>query len=385
MSGAENTLLILLVILFGGLVIPELFKKFRVPFVTSLILFGALFGPHGLGLVKSDAVIEFFGFLGFTFLMFLAGLQTRPHELNDSKKSIAIMSVLNALIPSLVGVGIMRWFGYDWIVSTLVALIFISSSVAIVIPSVKATHLKRKVQNLLISSVVAQDAISLVLIAIFFQSVAPIVNLPLPLYIVLLLLAFVALKIILPPFSRLFIKTRWLFKGSEHEDRLRLVIVVLIAVLAIFSLLGVHPILAAFLVGMLLSEDLTSEHIDSKLHTLGYGLFVPVFFFIVGMGMDWSVFSQFDFKNTILIVLPLGLIFSKLFSGYISGRLSNLDHKESSVFGIVSTSQLTTTLAATYAAVGLGLIDNLVFTAILVLSIVTTILAPLMLKWLYSA
>ncbi len=379
----ENTLLILLVILFSGLLVPELFKKFRIPFVTTLILLGGVLGPHGFGYVQSNEIIEFFGFLGFTFLMLLAGLEAKPSDLKDSKKQIAFMAIVNAIIPSLVGIALMRWLGYSWEVSFLIALIFISSSVAIVIPSIKSTRVRTKFKNIMISSVVAQDAISLVLIAIFFQGLAPIVNMSLPVYIVSLALAFTALKFLLPKLSDLFLKKRFLFSSDEHEDRLRFVVVVLIGVLAIFSLLGIHPILAAFLVGVLLAQDITSEHIDAKLHTLGYGIFVPVFFFIIGMEMDWSVFTKFDPTDVVLIALPLGLIVSKIFSGYISARLSKMSNRESMVFGIVSTSQLTTTLAASYAAFEMGLLTSELLTAILILSIVTTIFAPLFLRFLF--
>jgi len=48
MIGIENTLLVLLLILSLGLIIPELFRKFRLPFITIIILLGAIFGPNGL-------------------------------------------------------------------------------------------------------------------------------------------------------------------------------------------------------------------------------------------------------------------------------------------------------------------------------------------------
>ncbi|MBW3003784.1 hypothetical protein KY337_04415, partial [Candidatus Woesearchaeota archaeon] len=64
----ETSLIILLVILFAGLAIPELFRKVRMPFVTSIILIGAILGPHGLKYVEFDPIVAFIGFLGMTFL-----------------------------------------------------------------------------------------------------------------------------------------------------------------------------------------------------------------------------------------------------------------------------------------------------------------------------
>jgi Kef-type K+ transport system membrane component KefB len=158
------------------------------------------------------------------------------------------------------------------------------------------------------------------------------------------------------------------------------VIVILIAVLLYFSALGVHPILAAFLVGMLLADLVTSETILVKIETMGYGLFVPVFFFIVGMNMDLTIFTQFDVRNVLIISVVGGLILSKFLSGYVGGRIVKLNKRDSLMFGSVSTTQLTTTLAAAYAGSSLGLLDETLVTAVVTLSVVTNLLVPLLMR-----
>ena len=78
---AEGTLIILLIILALGIIIPELFKKFRLPFATVIIFMGAILGPNGLGYIDQDNTISFLGFLGMMFLMLLAGLETDLEKL----------------------------------------------------------------------------------------------------------------------------------------------------------------------------------------------------------------------------------------------------------------------------------------------------------------
>ena len=151
----------------------------------------------------------------------------------------------------------------------------------------------------------------------------------------------------------------------------------LLFVLVYFAGLGVHAIIAAFLVGLLLSDIIQSESLRAKIHTLGYGIFVPVFFFIIGMQLDLFVLKDFDIRNVIMLSIVFGLIALKFTSGYIGSRLSKFKPKESLVSGIASTAQLTTTLAATYAAAEIGILDNLLITSIIILSIITTILVPI--------
>lgn len=380
MAGVEHTLLVLLLILFIGLVIPELFQKFRVPFVSSVIVLGALLGPNGADIVQSTESIEFFGFLGFAFLMLLAGLETRLHEMKESAKGIGIMAAINSSIPFVVGVGITKWFGYDWQTALLIGVVFISSSVAIIIPALEGVSISKKVRQWFVSSVVVQDMLSLIILAVIFQYVSPVIDFPLPVYILVLLSAFGALKLVLPNLAEFFIKKRRVFKHEEHEDRLRFVIVMLMAVLAFFSVLGVHPILAAFLVGVLLSEQLTHEQIVTKIHTLGYGLFVPVFFFVIGMQMDLHIFTNLSGQSFVVLAIPLALVLSKFVSGYLGARVAQLNSRQAKMYGVATMTQLTTTLAAAYAANSVGLLDETLLTAIVLLSVVTTLLGPLLLK-----
>jgi|TARA_B100002003_G_scaffold251306_1_gene294212 Kef-type K+ transport system membrane component KefB len=117
MNGAEVTLIPLFIILLLGLIIPELFKKLRVPYVTCLILLGAILGPNGVNYVQSNEAIELFGFLGMTFLMFMAGLETDIGKLKKLKSKLVTMSLLNGIIPFIVGVAITKLFGYSWLTS----------------------------------------------------------------------------------------------------------------------------------------------------------------------------------------------------------------------------------------------------------------------------
>lgn len=377
----SETLLGLLMILFLGLIVPEIFKKtLHLPFVTSIIIIGSVFGPYGLDMIESNEVIEFFGFLGFTFLMLMAGMDTHIGKLKKSIKSIGTLAIINASIPLATGVTIGRIFGYGWMTSLLLGTIFASSSVAIIVSFMKSGRFSKTVTDVMLPAFVIEDLLSMILLASIFQSVDGNSSYSLPVYFIILVFSVVILFLSIPPLARAFIRKHSLTKKASHEDQLRFVIILLIAVLLYFSALGVHPILAAFLVGMLLADLVTSETILGKIETMGYGLFVPVFFFIVGMDMDLTIFSQFDIRNTLIISIIAGLILSKFLSGYLGGRLVKLGKRDSAMFGSVSTTQLTTTLAAAYAGASLGLLNETLVTAVITLSIITNLLVPLLMR-----
>ncbi len=375
----NETLILLLVILGFGLIIPELFRKFKLPSVTSLILVGAILGPHMLGYLKTDPVIDFFGFFGSTFLLLMAGLEVKTQTLVKFKSKILIMAAGNSIIPFFTGLLIVKYFGYSWATALIVGTMFISSAAAIVMGSLKDSGLmKTKIGRSIATAAVIEDVASLLIFALILQKISPIVNLSLPAYFLALLGAFALFKFAVPWL------TEWLDSHitvhKEDEDQLRLIIVMLLAALIFFTLLGVHALIAAFIVGVFLSHNITSEKLYNKLHTLGYGLFVPVFFVVIGMEMDLSIFFRLEYTNLILFSIILSLIGAKIISGYVSARLAKFSSKNALLYGVASIPLLTTTLAITYAASEMMIIDDVILTSILLLTIITSIASPLLVK-----
>ena len=144
-----------------------------------------------------------------------------------------------------------------------------------------------------------------------------------------------------------------------------------------------HAIVAGFLVGLVLSKIIKDKPIESKLHVLSYGLFIPVFFLEVGIETDLTVFFQ-PSNNAILLslVIVFGLVLSKVSSGYLCGKIMGFSQKERFLFGASSVPQLSTSLAVTFTALERGLIDPNLQVSIVILSITTVLITPLIIGFL---
>ena len=98
------------------------------------------------------------------------------------------------------------------------------------------------------------------------------------------------------------------------------------------------------------------------------------------MEMNLKILTQFNAGNVLIIAIVLGLILSKFLSGLLAGRIIKLNWRESSFFGASSMIQITTTLAVTYVASSFGLIDQALVNAVIIMSVITTIIGPILLK-----
>lgn len=369
------------IILFAGVFFSELFNRLHLPWVVALILGGIIIGPFGMDLISPhNQTIDFLSQIGLVFVMFMAGLEVQLDSFKQGWKNIQTIAVFNGFIPFLAGVGLGLFFGYSWTTAFLLGVIFISSSVAVVIPSLESNNiLNSRIGKSIISSTVFQDVVSLVLLSLLFQSADPITVLPLPVFYALLF-AFILFLLWIIPRIRKFIQKRIAYGKDKFQEELRSIFVILIGIVVVFEILGLHPIIAGFFAGFVLSDSVKSEALIEKLRVISYGMFIPIFFVVVGARTDISVF--FTAANTAWAVLAIVLtsLVTKFTSGWIGGRLSGFTDNESALIGGASTAQLSTTLAVAYSGLQFGFIPQELVTALVSLSVVTTFVAPLLVR-----
>ncbi len=369
-----NEYVIFLIILASGLFFSEVFKRLHLPYVVALIAAGIFIGPLGLDIVELTPPMGFLGSLGAVFLMFMAGMEVRTDILAQNKKKLIIVALINGGIPALLGFAVTLFFGYDAFASMLIGTIFISSSIAVIIPSLEEKGLmETDIGTLIVGAVMIEDIGSLFILSLLLQTADPTSTLPLPAFIAVVVISIIVLKRILPRLETEFFKK---IARVGFEEKLQFVFVLLVAVAVYFELLGMHAIVAGFLVGLILSGTIRQEHIETKLHALSYGIFIPVFFLTVGVETDLTVFQKAGDALILTLAVTGGLIISKVLSGYLAGHLAGFKGKKNLLFGFASVPQLSTSLAVAFTALELGLLDSSLQVGIVFLSIVTVLIAP---------
>jgi len=101
---------------------------------------------------------------------------------------------------------------------------------------------------------------------------------------------------------------------------------------------------------------------------------------VVGLQTDVSVFQDTRTVLLIMVLLVGSLVASKYISGYVAARVVGFDMLESKFFAATSLPQLSTTLATAFVAFSLGLIDQTLLTSLVILSVVTVLLSPVLIR-----
>ena len=375
----EN-LLPFFLILFAGIFFSALFRRLHLPWVIVLILGGIIIGPHALGIFEPNPTVEFIGQIGLVFLMFMAGMKTKLSIFKKFKGGVFGLAFINGTIPFLVGIGIGFLFGYGWIAALLLGIVFVSSSIAIVIPSLEANKLLRtRLGKSVVAGTIIQDIASLVMLSVLLQILNPVTALPLPIFYILLFISLIALRWILPKLRRFFSLG---VRGTKDlfQQELRVIFAILIGTVISFEILGLHPIIAGFFAGLVLSGSIKSEILKEKLHTISYGLFIPTFFIIIGTKTNLGIFLESQSAALLIAAVVLGSLLSKFASGWIGGRIIGFTSSQSLLIGASTIPQLSTTLAVAFTAAALGLLNQELIVAMVILSTVTTFVGPLLMQ-----
>ena len=370
--------LLFLIWIAAAFFFPMMLRKFQIPWVTAVIFAGIILGPYGLNIVKPGEVMNFLATIGLVFLMFTAGLDTKFSILKKAGKEVVTFSLVNLGIPFSTGILVGTYLGLNFFSSLVLGVCFSSSSVGLIVPMLKELKLKSKVKSTLVSAMFLEDVISLVLLAILLKAVVPISPIPLEIFPFVLLVFILVVLYVIP------ILQEWLFWFGPSKDvfagGVRAVFITLALVALMAELIGVHAMVGGFLAGLTLSDMLKRrKKLEANIIAISYGFLIPIFLLSLGMTTNiTTIFAPGDALSTGLIVLSL--IVSKSVSGFIGGRLAGFPLRISWGMGVMTIAQMSTTLATASLAFQYGIFDENIVTALVLLSIITIIVTPLLTK-----
>ena len=369
------------IVIIAGLFFSHLFNRLHLPWVVALIVAGIVIGPNGLDIFRPDNTFELLGNIGLIFLMFIAGLETKASSFGKIKKGVLPIFILNSFIPFAVGLSIGIYFGYDILTSSLLGIILTSASIAVIIPSLESQgKLKTKLGQSIVATAILEDVLSLTLLFILLHTYTDTsTSIPLPLLLMFLFVLLVALKEILPKIQKQFSFIR-IKKRDAFEHELRLVFVILIGTVIFFEIIGLEPIIAGFFTGMALSGTINNEVLRGKLHAISYGIFIPIFFVTIGTKTNLAQLLDNNATLFFTITLILGSLVSKFGSGWLGGKLGGFNNKESILIGVATIPHLSTALAVIFTGHTLNIIDEQLFTAMMTLTLVTTLVGPVLIN-----
>ncbi len=320
-SGSEPpNLAVAMLIIFGSAkLLAELFERMHLPGVVGEILAGILIGPSVLGWITPSEFTLTMAELGVLFLLFRVGLEVDASEMMKVGGTAAAVGVLGVVVPFVGGWGLFLLSGKGQVESIFLGTALTATSVGItaqVLASKGLLH--RTACRIILGAAVIDDILALLLLGVVTSIAQGQLN-----WMELGLTALSAVVFIV-------LVARWGRKTMSRviphiQGRLRLgeahfalAMVLLFALAAASTKVGVAAIIGAFLAGMALTEAL-----PPRVHDLAQGvteLLVPFFLANIGLHFRLSVFTDRSMILLAVLIVPVAMFTKVLGCGLGASR-----------------------------------------------------------------
>ena len=370
---------IFLIVLVIILLAPIVLNKLKIPHIIGLIVAGVIIGPYGFNILDRDSSFAIFGQVGLLYLMFLAGLEIDMFHLRLNIRRGLVFGLLTLLLPLAMGVlSSVYILRLDWTTSLLLGAMYASHTL-LSYPMVARFGVTKApaVMVSIVGTLIAVIGALLVLAGtVNVRNVGHFEWLSM-LRMVGLMAVYVAVVVFFYP--RI---TKWFFR--HYADKVTQYVYVLTMVFLSSwgaSLIGLEPVLGAFLAGLVLNRFIpASSPVMVSIEFVGNALFIPYFLISVGMMINMHVVLHISTLKIAGIMLAVAIL-SKWLPAWIVQKTLRLSNASRRVMFGLTTAHTAVALAVVTLGHNMGMFDETIVNATITVILVTCALAPMITMW----
>lgn len=405
MAGFKLLILQIGTILIVARLVGWLFSKLHQPRVVGEILAGTLLGPSLLGWLAPGVSSNLFppdslGHLnslsqvGLLIFMFLVGLELDLGHLRQLGRVAVITSQVSIIVPFILG-SLFAIYLYpklsDPSVNFTGFALFMGAAMSVTAFPVLARILtERKLLRSRVGSVaIACAAVDDVTAWCILAGIVVVVrasSLEMPVWLTVgglagfvLLMGFVV-RPALRRLERVFEK-----RNNLTQDLIAIILMVVLASGWMTETLGVHALFGAFLAGVVMPRHgELSRELSQKFEALIVVLLLPIYFALTGLRSSIFLITGANmwFYCAVIVVLAVA---GKLGGSMLSARLNGMSWRESAAVGILMNTRGLVELVILNIGLDLGILSPALFSIMVLMALVTTLMTTPLLTWIYPA
>jgi Kef-type K+ transport system membrane component KefB len=379
-------------LLFAAKLMAELFHRLKLPVVLGELLAGIIVGPFALGglglfngepLVILNETVRDIGEIAAIVILFVAGLHITPREFLRGGLASFTVGSIGVIVPFFAGYYIFTAFGVEALQSMLIATALTATSIAISIQVMtELGRMQSKEARLILGAAIVDDILAIAALSVVTTMVQT-GNISPDLIEVTLLILY-----ILGVFAALLIGAVFLVPRILHVERLwksrgsieGMATAAFFAAAGIAAFIGLSPIVGSFAVGMAVASSRVIKQIEGYVDKLEI-IFAPLFFAIIGAQVDLRGLNA----NVLLLaaVIVAVAVGTKLVGCGLPAMLFLKNRGKAAKVGIGMVSRGEVGLIVAGVGISAGALSADIYTALIVMVAVTTIITPVWLKFTY--
>ncbi len=200
----------------------------------------------------------------------------------------------------------------------------------------------------------------------------------------LVIFTFVLFAFVRPRLERLILRPYRANGNKLGPEQMSILLAGLLLSAYITSRIGVHELIGAFLFGVAVPRRNATNlfhSIADRLEGVSVQLLLPVFFVIAGQGVNLQGLTVDDIGPTVLILLIACI--GKFVGGAAAARFTGVPKRQSLAVGTMMNTRGLAELVILQVGRDAGVIDDKVYTMLVIMAVVTTAMAGPLLKFVY--
>lgn len=373
------------------------------PQVVGEMIAGIILGPSLFGLFLPD--IQAFVFpeesrsflyvgaqLGVGLYMFLVGLGFRTDEFRARAGSAAAVSLSGIAAPFLVAVVLTPWLMevpglFSDAATRLQASLFMGAAIAITAFPMLARIIHERglsstpLGTLSLSSGAIGDAAAWIVLAVVVASFGG--GMGAAWITIAGAIAFTVFMVtlaprLLAPLGRIVER-----EGSVSHGVLAVTLVLFLVAAFAMDAIGIHAVFGGFLLGAVMPRGLFAAETRRLLEPVAVVLFLPMFFTYSGLHTQLTLVSSPGLILVAFVVLAASIL-AKFGACWAAARLTGQDNATALGIGALMNARGLMELIIINIALQAGIIGPALFSILVVMAVVTTLMATPLFEWVYG-
>lgn len=388
-----HVLISLAVLLFAAKIFAELFNKLKLPAVLGELIAGITVGPFALGsipifdgkpLVILDETVHQIGEIAGLVILFIAGLHITPREFLRGGAASFTIGALGVVVPFFLGYYVFTIFGLEALQAVMIATALTATSIAISVSVLgELGKMQTKEAKMILGAAIVDDILAIAVLSVVVSMVQTGNLSPNIIDVIFLILKILAI------FAALLIGAIVVVPRILHAERLwkargsieGIVTASFFGASAIAAAVGLSPIVGAFSVGMAVASTKLIKRVEEYVDKLEI-IFAPLFFAIIGAQVNLTgVNLEVLFLSAIMVIVA---IVSKLSGCGVPALLFLRNKSKAMKVGIGMISRGEVGLIVAGIGVTSGALSPNIYTTVIIMVAITTLITPIWLKNAYS-
>ncbi len=376
-------------LLVVGVVSHFVIRKFRQPTIIGEIGIGIVLGPTVLGALRislfDSSTIESFAALGAIFLLFLVGLESDFRSIYT--KANFLVALGGVLVPFVLGFGVAFAMvpPSDWgpnasqfMVAAFVGAALVATSTAIAASILLEIGMMReRVAQAIMGAAVVDDILGLLVLSIVVGAGVPG---GIDLVAILLLMVSAGVFLVVGSIVGLFFFSRivvWIQAAGKrlglHHGGFAIALALTFLYAFVAEVIGLSAIIGAFLAGTMFASTPIRQDLQEGARYLG-AVFTPIFFISMGFLVNlWVVAAAPELILFGIVLLAVAMV-AKVAGCWVPARMSGMSNREALAVGLGMAPRGEVGLIVALTALTAGVIGNALFSVIVLVMIVVSVL-----------